>query len=122
MKNSQDYLKRLKELRGEIEKSIMKKNFNEVYTNVFKIMKSLFGDKPETNLIREYEKEIINKAKGNPKFLHTLHELVSAKKKYKTKNAPSILEFESLRKDSVYLIEELIEYAQRKDLVLANKV
>ena len=121
MKNSEDFLKKLKELRTEIEKRMMRKNFEETYNNVFKIMKALFGDKDEEALIKEFEKEIVNKGKGNPRFIHTLNELINVKKKYKTKKIPSILEFESLRKDSVYLIEALIEYGQRKELGLLQK-
>lgn len=121
LKDSEDFLKKLKEVRVEIEKRMTKKTFAEIYSNVFKIMKSLFGSKSETLLIKEYEKEIINKGKGNPKFLHTLKELVDIKKKYKTKKAPSLLEFESLRKDSVYLIDSLVEYGQRRDLGLLEK-
>ncbi|MFA7708143.1 MAG: nucleotidyltransferase domain-containing protein [Candidatus Pacearchaeota archaeon] len=121
LKNTADYLKRLKELRTELEKRMMKKSFEEIYANVFKILKSLFGDKSETELIKEFEKELINKGKANPKFLHTLNELTNVKKKYKTKKIPGILEFESLRKDSVYLVEALIEYGQRKELGLLQK-
>ena len=121
LKNSEEYLKRLKELRKQIEKTMVKKTFSEIYTNVFKIMKSLFGDKPEIQLIRQYEKEIINKGQGNPKFLHTLNELVSVKKKYKSKKAPSAYVFETLRKECIYLINSLIEYGQRKDLGLIEK-
>jgi len=121
LKNASDYLKRLKELRTEIEKRMMEKSFEEIYTNVFKIMKSLFGDKDVEALIKEFENEIVNKGKGNPKFVHTLNELINVRKKYKTKKIPTILEFESLRKDSVYLIEALIEYGQRKELGLLQK-
>jgi len=122
MKDSEDYLKRLKELRSELEKRMSQKTFEEIYSNVFKILKSLFGNKSESVLVKEYEKEIINKAKGNPKFIHTLNELIDVKKKYKTKKAPSKYAFERLRKDSVYLVQELIEYGQRKELGLLQKV
>jgi predicted nucleotidyltransferase/uncharacterized protein (UPF0332 family) len=121
LKDFDDYLKRLKELRGEIEKRMQEKTFEEISENVFKAMKSLFGNKSDALLIKEYEKEIINKGKGNPKFLHTLNQLVDMKKKYKSKKAPGKYEFERLRRDSVYLIESLIEYAQRRDLGLLEK-
>jgi uncharacterized protein (UPF0332 family) len=121
LKDSEDYLKRLKELRVEIEKRMMKKTFEEIYTNVFNIMKSLFGEKKQEELIRNFEKEIINKGKGDPRFLHTLNELINIKKKYKIKKVPNLLEFERIRKDSVYLIEALIEYGQRKELGLLKK-
>ena len=121
LRDSESYLKRLKELREDIEKKMQEKTFGEVYQNVFKIMKSLFGDKSDALLIKEYEKEIINKAKGSPQFLHTLNELVDVKKKYKNKKVPSKYAFESLRKNSFYLIDEIVEYAQRKELGLLQK-
>ena len=121
LKDSEDYLKRLKELRTEIEKRITEKSFNDIHENIFKILKSLFGNKPEISLIKHYEKEIVNKAKGNPKYLHTLNELVGMQKKYKSKKAPSKYDFERLRKDSVYLVQEMIEYGQRKELGLLQK-
>lgn len=121
LKDSADYLKRLKELRTELEKRMTVKTFEEIYDNVFKILKSLFGNKVETSLIREYEKEMINKAKGNPRYLHTLNQLIEMKKKFKTKKAPTKYDFEKLRKDSVYLVQEMIEYGQRKELGLLQK-
>ncbi|MDP2925764.1 MAG: nucleotidyltransferase domain-containing protein [Nanoarchaeota archaeon] len=121
LKDFEDYLKRLKELREDIEKQMMKKTFDEVSENIFKIMKSLFGEKAEDDLIHDYEKEIINKGKGNPKYLHTLNELVKLKKDYKAKKIPGKYEFEKLRRDSVYLVEGLVEYGQRKELGLLEK-
>lgn len=121
MKDYQDYLKRLKELRTELEKRMTEKTFYEIYDNVFKILKSLFGSKAESSLIKQYEKEVVNKVKGNPKFIHTLNELVDMKKKFNTKKAPSKYDFETLRKDSVYLVQEMIEYGQRKELGLLQK-
>jgi predicted nucleotidyltransferase len=121
LKNSEDYMKKLKALRGELEKRMSQKTFEEIYTNVFKILKSLFGNKSESVLVRDYEKEIVNKGKGNPRYLKTLHELVDVKKRYKTKKAPSKYAFEGLRKDSVYLIQEMTEFGQRKDLGLLQK-
>ena len=119
--DSADYLKKLKEIREEIEKRMQEKTFEEIYENVFKIMKNLFGNKSEGGLIKEYEKEIVNKAKGNPKYIHTLKQLEDIKRKYKNKKAPTKQLFEHTRKDSVYLIESLVEYAQRKELGLLEK-
>jgi len=121
LKDSEDYLNKLKEVREELEKRMTQKTFNEIYENVFKILKSLFGEKSENSLINEFEKEIINKGKGNPRFVHTLNELLDMKKKYKSKKIPTKYSFEQLRKDSVYLVQELLEYGQRKDLGLIQK-
>jgi predicted nucleotidyltransferase/uncharacterized protein (UPF0332 family) len=121
MKNADDYLKRLKELRKDLEKEMQKKSFDEAYENVFKMMRSLFGDKSENALIDLYEKEVVGTGKANPKFIHTLNELISTKKKYATKKEPTKYAFETLRKDCVYLTESLIEYGQRRDLGLLQK-
>ena len=121
LKDSEDYLKRLKELREALEKRMNEKNFEEIYTNVFKILKNLFGDKPESSLVNDYGREIVNKAKGNPRFLHTLNQLLDTRKRFKTKKAPSKYDFERLRRDSVYLIQEIIEYTQRKEMGLLQK-
>ena len=121
LKDFEDYLKRLKELRTDLEKEMMKKTFEDINTNVFKMMKSLFGDKSDNELIKEYEKDIVNKGKGNPKYIHTLNEIISFKKAYKEKKEPTKNAFETLRKDSVYLIESLIEYGQRKELGLLER-
>ncbi len=121
LNDSADYLKRLKDLREALEKRMTEKTFEEIYESVFKILKSLFGGKSERELINDYEREIVNKAKGNPRFLHTLNELISMKKRFKTKKAPSKYDFERLRRDSVYLIQEITEYSQRKEIGLLQK-
>ncbi len=121
LKNTEEYLKRLKELRVDLEKKMQKKTFDEIYENIFKIMKSLFGEKTEHELVRDFEKEMVSRGKTNPKYLHTLNELIKIKSDYKSKKIPSKYTFESLRKDSVYLIEDLIEYGQRKELGLVEK-
>lgn len=122
LKDSQDYLKRLKELREDIEKDMQKKIFDEIYLNVFKMLKAVFGEHGENELIKEFEKELVNKGKANPRYLHTLNELLSFKKDFKDKKIPTKHAFENLRKDSVYLIESLIEYSQRKELGLLEKI
>lgn len=119
--NSKDYLERLKKLREDIEKEIQKKSLNEIHENIFKILRSLFGDKPEKILIKDFEKELVNKAMTNPRYIHILRELVEIKEKSKAKKLPTKQAFENLRKDSFYLIEDLIEFAQRKDLGLLEK-
>ena len=122
LKNAEDYSKRLKELRKEIEKKMQEKTFEEIYKNTFKILSSLFGNKKENFLIKEFEKELVNKGKINPRFLHSLNELISIKKNYQNKKIPTKYSFEKLRISSVYLIESLIEYGQRRDLGLLEKI
>ena len=121
LKDSQDYLDRLKQLRGELEKRMTEKLFKEIYKNVFDILENLFGKNTETGLIKNYEKEIVNSGKGDPRYLKTLNKLISMKKEFGGKKVPTKYDFENLRKESVYLIQEVTEYAQRKELGLLQK-
>ncbi len=119
--DAEDYMKRLKELRGEIEKKAEERTIEQVYKDVFKILEGLFGKKPEASLVKEFEKELVNKGRTEPRFLHVLNELVDCKKKYKTKKKPTKHEIEEVRKNSTQLINHLIEYGQRCDLALLQK-
>jgi predicted nucleotidyltransferase/uncharacterized protein (UPF0332 family) len=122
VKDADSYIKKLKELRVDIEARAEERILNEAYDNVFKLLKNLFGNKAEATLVKEFEKEIINKARVDPKNLKVLNEIISAKKKYKSKKKPTKYEIEDVRKNASYLINRLIEYGQRKDLVNISRL
>ncbi len=122
IKDSEEYMKRLGELREEIEKRAQERTLEETYENVFKLLKHLFGNKSEGELVKEFEKELINKGRTDPKLLHVLNEIIDAKKKYKSKKKPTKYEIEDVRKNAAYLIHQLIEYGQRCDLVDIKKL
>jgi len=122
LKDVEDYTKKLKEIASEIEKRSTERTLNETYDNVFKILKHLFGNKNENELVKEFEKEIVKKARAEPRMLKVLNELIDAKKKYKGKKKPTKYEIEDIRKNSAHLINNLIEYGQRKDLSEFNKI
>ncbi len=116
-KDAEDYTKKLKELAVEIEKRSQERTIEETYENVFKILKHLFGSsKSESELVKEFEKELVKKGKTDPKNMHIIHELIDAKKKYKSKKKPTKYEIENIRKNASYLINHLIEYGQRCEL------
>jgi len=121
LKDFEDYMKRLQELREEIEKRAQEKTITQVYGDVFKILGSLFGKKSEAQLIKEFEKELVNKGRVEPRFLHVLNELIDCKKKYQSKKKPTKHEIEEVRKNSVQLMNQLIEYGQRCELVELQK-
>lgn len=116
LKDAEDYMKRLKELREQIEKRTQEKTIEEIYNNVFRILEGLFGKKSETELVKTFEKELVNKGRTDPRFLHILNELIDSKKKYKSKKKPTTHEVEEIRKNAVQLINNLIEYGQRCEL------
>jgi predicted nucleotidyltransferase len=121
LKDSEDYMKRLKELREQIEKRAQEKTIEDIYENVFKILKGLFGNKNEEALIKEFEKELVNKGRTDPHFLKIINELVDAKRKIKNKKKPTTYEVEQVRKNSTMLVNNLIEYGQRCDLADLQK-
>jgi len=121
LKDAEDYMKRLKELREQIEKRAQERTIEETHETIFKILKGLFGDKNETSLVKEFEKELVNNGKIDPRYLRTLNELIDAKRKLKNKNKPTKHEVEEVRKNSALLINNLIEYGQRCELVELQK-
>lgn len=116
LEDAEAYMKRLKELRKDIEKRTQEKTIEQIHEDVFKILKALFGKKTETQLIKEFEKQLVNKGKAEPNFLHVLNELVDVKRKYKGKKKPTTHEIETIRKNAVQLMNRLIEYGQRCEL------
>lgn len=122
VKDVDDYMARLKELHIEIEKRSQERTLEETYDNVFKILKHLFGNKSEAVLVKEFEKELVAKAKIEPKMLHVLNEILEAKKKYQSKKKPTKYEIEDVRKNATHLINHLIDYGQRCEIVDLKKM
>lgn len=116
LKDADDYMNRLKELRVQIEKRAQEKTIEEIYDSTFKLLKGLFGNKPEAELVKTFEKELVNKGRTDPRFLHILNEMIDCKRKYKGKKKPTSHEIEEIRKNSTQMINNLIEYGQRCDL------
>jgi uncharacterized protein (UPF0332 family)/predicted nucleotidyltransferase len=116
VKDVDDYIARLKELHIEIEKRAQERTIEETYENVFKILKHLFGNKAEAILVKEFERELVNKGRIEPKMLHVLNEIIDTKKKYQSKKKPTKYEIEDVRKNATHLINHLIEYGQRCEL------
>ena len=118
IKDSEDFLKRLKQLREQIEKAVQKKTIEQIEHEVFEILANLLGKKSRKELISTFDKELVKKGKMPQKMLSIIKDIETAvadMKKGKTKNA------ESVRKDSVILMNHLIDYGQRCDLVAIDK-
>jgi predicted nucleotidyltransferase/uncharacterized protein (UPF0332 family) len=116
LKDVEDYMNRLKDLRVQIEKKAEERTLNETYDNVFKLLKNILGNKSEAELIKQFESELVKKGKMDPKGLNVINEVIDARKKYKSKKKPTKYEIEDVRKNTTFLINHLIEYGQRRDL------
>ncbi len=114
------YMKRLKELQVQIEKRTNEKTIEQIYNDIFNLLKAIFGNKPEKVLITSFEKEFVSKGKFPENYLKILYDLVSARKKFKEGKLAKH-EIENARKNAAVLINNLIEYNQRCELVSLEK-
>ena len=120
LKESEEYIKNLKKLREKLEKSVQEKSAENLYKEVFDLLKTLFGDKSHPELIKEFDKELVKKAKIQERFLTILKNLEESKKKIKEGKLDAKAT-ENVKKDAYDLIKSLVEYAQRKDLIKSSK-
>jgi predicted nucleotidyltransferase/uncharacterized protein (UPF0332 family) len=116
VKDTEEYLKRLKELREQIEKRIQEKTIEQIYQDVFSLLKSMFGNKSQDKIVEEFEKEFVKKAKFAPQHLRILKDIIHARTEFK-KGKSNIHKVDEARKNASILINDLIEYNQRCDLI-----
>ncbi|MBI2043938.1 nucleotidyltransferase domain-containing protein [Candidatus Pacearchaeota archaeon] len=119
-KESEDFLKRLKDLREKIEKRVQEKTIEQMYEDTFKILETILGKNPEAKMIKEFEEKLVKTGKLSHNSLRILHNLVAEKKEFK-KGKSNSHKINETRKNASILINELIEYSQRKDLAALEK-
>jgi len=112
VKDVEDYLKRLKELREQIEKKAQEKTIEQIYKDVFTLLKNMFGNKSQDAIIEEFDKQLVKKAKMAPQHLRILNDIVKARAEFK-KGKSNPHKVDEARKNASILINDLIEYNQR---------
>jgi uncharacterized protein (UPF0332 family)/predicted nucleotidyltransferase len=120
LKQSEDYLKRLKKLAADIEKKTQKKTIDEVYDNAFKLLKNMTGKKSQAAIIEAFEKDFVKTGKFTSQHSKMLSVIIDAKK-VSLKGKTNLKKANDARKQSSLLINDLIEYSQRCDLALTDK-
>ncbi len=120
LKDTEDFLKRLKELRKQIEKKTQEKTIDQLYDDAFRLLKAILGNKSQAKLIEEFEKDYVKKAKFSPQDLRILKNIVSARAEFK-KGKSDAHKIDRARKDAEILINDLVEFSQRKDLINVEK-
>ena len=115
VKESEDYIKALKVLREQIEKRAQEKTIEQIYKDVFELLKSIVGNKSQEKTIEDFEKNFIKKGQFPPQNLRILKDIVSARKEFKKGKLDSH-RVDNARKNASILINDLIEYNQRCDL------
>ena len=120
LQDTEDYLKRLKELREQIEKRVQEKTIEQIYEDTFSLLKTMFGKKSQAIIISEFEKNLVKKGKFSPQHLRILKNIVGARTEFK-KGKLNSHKVDEARKNASILINDLIEYNQRCDLVNNKK-
>ncbi len=116
VKDTEDYLKRLKDLREQIEKRAQEKTIEQIYKDVFTLLKSMFGNKSQDAIITEFENQLVKKAKFAPQHLRILKDIVHARAEFKKGKSDSH-KVDQARKNASILINDIIEYNQRCELI-----
>ncbi len=120
VKDTEDYLKRLKELREQIEKRAQEKTIEQVYKDVFELLKIMTTKKSQEKVILAFENDFVKTAKFSPQHLRILKNIVSSRTEFK-KGKSSPHKVDQARKNASILINDLIEYNQRLDLANNKK-
>jgi predicted nucleotidyltransferase/uncharacterized protein (UPF0332 family) len=120
VKDTEDYIKRLKELREQIEKKSQEKTIEQIYKDVFSLLKNMFGNKSQEIIISEFEKQLVKKSKFAPQHLRILKDIVNARAEFK-KGKSNSHKVDEARKNASILINDIIEYNQRCDIVSKKK-
>ncbi len=120
LKESKEYNAMLKELRKKIEKNLQQKSAQEIYNEVFGLLKTFFGALSQPELVKQFDSQMVKKGKISPRFSGVLKELVNAKAKISSGKMDTF-ESDRIKKNALEFIGALVEYAQRADLVTSEK-
>jgi len=120
MKEMFEYNKMLNVLRKKLEKRVQQKSAEQIYEEVFKTLKILFGNKSQQALVKDFESKMVKKGKISPRFSGILKDLVSMNKKIKAGKLNQ-KEVDKAKRDAYELITALVEYGQRVDIIKGEK-
>ncbi|PIN92786.1 hypothetical protein COU54_05535 [Candidatus Pacearchaeota archaeon CG10_big_fil_rev_8_21_14_0_10_31_24] len=129
--NALKYIKRLKELREQIEKRKLVESIKLSYKEVFDVLKTILKKNSEKDLLKEFNKTFVKKGKlpsrleSNLKFIIKTKENINKKPKEEKNKDFQLMkkrkDVEDSRKFASEIIKDLIEYSQRKEFVEMDK-
>lgn len=120
LKGTEEYINRLKELREQIEKKAQEKTLEQIYNDVFSLLKTITGQKSQSAIILSFEKDFVTSGKFTQQHMRIIRELIATKAESK-KGKVSLHKADEARKGAAILVNDLIEFSQRKDLVALEK-
>jgi len=119
LSDTEDYLKRLQELRKQIEKRAQEKTIEQIHRDIFNLLEAILGKKAQAAIIQDFE-NLVKGGKFTQNHLKILNEVVHAKTEFKKGKLDS-RKVDEARKNASILINDLIDYSQRADLMSAER-
>ena len=120
LKDTEDYLKRMKTLREQIEKKTSERTIENIYKDLMGLLKSILGNKSQDKLIEEFDKKYVKKGKFTKQHLRILNSVIKARADFK-KGKLDAHKVDRARKDADKLVGDLVEFSQRCDLASLEK-
>jgi predicted nucleotidyltransferase/uncharacterized protein (UPF0332 family) len=133
-KDTMDYMRRLKELRQQIEKRVQEKTIEQVYKDVFGMLEAMLKKKTEKEVIQTFEEQLVKTGRFPQRFTEGLkfvskvyaefmeeEKEAKAKKKKEKTTGKGNREVEEARKIANEIINALIEYNQRCDFLSMDR-
>jgi uncharacterized protein (UPF0332 family)/predicted nucleotidyltransferase len=116
--NAEDYLKRIKKLFGQIEKTKEQESIVHLYETASTIVRDVLKIEgvykvKDSEIDKVFNEEMICKGKVPAKFLRIFRDIIKAKKDYDQKKLTKT-EVEKVKKNSQGFIRFMVEYIQRK--------
>ncbi len=120
LKQAEEFITRLKELRKEIEKRTSEKTVEQIYSDVVELLKQLTGKKSQKAIVETFEKDFVKVGKFTSQHSRILKDIIKARTEFK-KGKLNAHHVDESRKNASILMDAIIEYIQRKDLVNLEK-
>jgi hypothetical protein len=120
VKGTKEYIKRLKEVVDEVGRRNGEKTIQHLYSDTMTLLQSLLGKGTESQLIANFETELVNQGKMPRSSIETIKEVFKSKRDYE-KGKLSSKEIENTKRNGSLLISMLTEFGQRKKLIAMDK-
>jgi len=131
-KDALDYIKRIQELREQIDKRVQEKSMEETYKDVFGMLGALLNKKSEPAILKAFNDNLIKKGKFPPRFLDNLKIIAKTKKEVEKTKTGDRKKKDTLTKKQSYHVDNarklaqeittaITEYTQRRELAAMQK-
>jgi predicted nucleotidyltransferase len=131
IKDSLDYIKRLGELRSQIEKRVQEKSIEDVYKDIFGMLEVILKKKSEAAILKAFDEQLVKEGRLPAKLLDRLKFIAKIKKDVlgksdtkkpdKTAETKQRGEVDMARKYATEISSTLVEYTQRCDFMSMDR-